>query len=259
MPYLAWSAVALAANVTVGMVHGKMSVSDVLKEFVNIFICARSVWFLVVIFLAEAFCIVIWRLCKNNGLRYVLAIGIWFIICLSPFYELLSIYKFKWLFPFMVLGMLCEEYAIYEKLYSCFCIKICSLLFIPMAILLYREEPFTEYLSCAYSSAENVVMGEIYYLISTLAVILVIWMASSLKSVAVGGYIAEAGRYSLEIYVMHMLMVKFLPIVPAGVMESAALPYLYFGIYAMAITVCIVFFSKYIFEKIKILRWTVGR
>lgn len=259
IPYLVWSTVALVANVTVGMLHEDISLSDILKEFVSIFIYARSVWFLIVIFLTELLCIVIWSLAKINEIRYALVIGIWFLVCLSPILELLCIYKFKWLFPFMAFGMLCEEYAICEKLYNCFYLKICSLLFIPMAILMYREESFTEYLFCTYSNAENIVMGGIYYLISILAVILVIWISSFLKRVTIGGYIAEAGRYSLEIYVMHMFAVKFLPIVPSGIMGNDVFLYLYFSVYAMAVIVCIVLLSKYIFERVKILRWMVGK
>lgn len=46
-------------------------------------------------------------------------------------------------------------------------------------------------------------------------------------------------------------MVKFLPIVPVGIMESTVLPYLYFSVYAMVITVCIVFFLNIYLKKLK--------
>ena len=74
-----------------------------------------------------------------------------------------------------------------------------------------------------------------------------------------GRYIAVAGRYSLEIYVMHMFLVKFLPVVPDGVMENDIYSYLYFGGYGLVTVVLIILFSKYVFEKIKGLEWMIGR
>ena len=154
--------------------------------------------------------------------------------------------------------MMCAERAASGKILGNIRHKWISFLFIPMAVMLFQEEPFAEYISCSYSNVENLCFGILYYAVSAVSIGLVLYISELISARKVGRYIAMAGRYSLEIYVMHMFAVKFIPIVPSLILENSVYEYLYFGCYGFVVTVLIVLFSENVLERYKLGRWMMG-
>lgn len=190
---------------------------------------------------------------------FVLLIIVWLVISILPVRELFSIYKFKWLFPFLALGMLCEEYDIYNKLSKKFWIS--SLIFIMGSYWLYNEEYFDNYVSFTYDSVNSMFMGILYYALSIISIYMIICLAVCVNKIIpfLGECLAIVGCYSLEIYVMHMFFIKIFPIIPPAVMNNNISIYVYFTFYGVIIIILILLFSKYLLEKIKLFRVVVGR
>lgn len=258
VPYIFWSFISLAVNVAMRLVSSKMCFADFLDEFINIFIFSRSVWFLIVLLISELICILacyVTKVYKYN--MYVILLIVWFLISMLPIDSFFYIYKFKWLFPFFILGMLCDEYEIYDKTNKK--VYLIGLLFIVGRFLFYNEKHFEEYVSFAYSSAKSLLVGMIYYVLSTLSICLVFAIAIWTNRIVGSHYLALVGRYSLEVYVIHMLFVKFVSFVPDIVMSNDVYIYIYFAIYAVIIIIAIVLISKYILEKVKLFRIAVGK
>ena len=214
---------------------------------------------MIIMFLSEVLCSVVWKCITKERNRYLTIVSIWLMICVSPVQELFSLRQFKWLFPFFILGMWCEKYSVYDNLKKRIVLTLTGFIYIPMGYILFHEGYFTEYITFTYSSVKSVWMGVLYYVVSLMAVVAVILISGYLAAITVGKYVAVIGRYSMEVYVMHMLMVKFLLVVPEFIWENNLYIYLYFGIYGMGVTVLCVVFSKYFLEKFKVGCWMMGR
>lgn len=55
IPYLFWSGVSFVANVGVKYLNGSITRDMIKVEFIDVFLMARSVWFLVILFLTIVF------------------------------------------------------------------------------------------------------------------------------------------------------------------------------------------------------------
>lgn len=258
VPYIFWSIISFTANVVVKLIHGRLVISNVKDEFIDIFIYARSVWFLIVILFSELLCIAACYIAKRYKCnKYALLIIVWLVIAILPVHELFSIYRFKWLFPFLISGMMYKEYDVHNKWNKKY--LLVSILFLPGSYWLYHAEYFEEYISFTYSSINSVFIGILYYLLSILSICLILCIALWINETSLGKYIAIIGSYSLEVYVMHMLFVKFMLIVPPVVMDSDIYIYTYFTVYGALITISIVLLSKFVLEKNRLFRMAVGR
>lgn len=234
-----------------------MSPGYLWAEFIDIFVFSRSVWFLVVLFLVEAMVIIAYSFVGKNRFKYVVFIALWIVICILPVQELFAFYRLKCFFPFFILGMLCREYKICDRIN----LKVwfVGILFIIGGRSLIKEEYLSAYLNFAYADLSDMRGGFYCYFFSILAICLALTVGMYMKRKRIGRLMAAVGQYSMEIYVMHMLLVKFILFAPDAVMEKDIYIYSYFALYAVFITVLIVLSVRYILEHWKMFRIVTGR
>ena len=180
------------------------------------------------------------------------------VIAIEPYSKILCIYKMKWLFPFYIFGIAAKQYKIYDKT-STKVLTMAGVLFPILAIVFYREEYFQQYVVCSYNGLNSLIWGVGYYIISALSILLVMAISRGVENIKIGKAIAQFGQYSMEIYVIHMFFVKFLPLLPNGIIESSFLAGLYLGFYALIIVVFVFTLSKYVLNHFRIFRMSVGK
>lgn len=109
IPYFAWSFISFVANISMLMIRRSFTLMVLKEEFIQIFLFARSTWFFIVLFFSAIFLALFCYYSKSRywKLQCILA---WLLFSLLPIHGEFAIYKFKWLFPFMLLGYLIAEY-----------------------------------------------------------------------------------------------------------------------------------------------------
>lgn len=264
IPYLVWSTISFVANLAMELIlGGEVTVSWILNEFVTIFVYARSVWFLQEIFFSEILCIAVWYFAgKKKCSRYIPLVIVWLAATFVPANGFVPIYKFQWLFPFLILGMLCGKYENSKSNHTKkrrFAVCLAGVLYLPLAVLTYREQYFNAYSQFAYSDLSSVLIGIFYFAVSCMSICLVMWISKHIEKTAVGKLLAVAGGYSMEIYVIHMFGVKFVRVMPEGILDSAVFIYMYYGLYAFVLTAVIVLFARYIEKRSRLFCRMVGR
>ena len=264
VPYLVWSAISLAANLIMRrMLGGELTALQIWDEFVAIFIYTRSVWFLPAIFVSEVLCIAVWSVTgEKKCIGYVLLALVWFAVTFVSADGFTLIYKFQWLFPFLLLGMICREYedrknGAAKKMQSA--MQFAGFLYVPLALLTYRERYFNAYSQFKYDDLQSVLAGSFYFVLSCMSLCLMMWISGQVEKLAGGKWLALVGGYSMEIYVMHMFGVKFMRIVPDSISGNSILIYIYYGLYAFILTVLIVLSARFMEKRSRLFCRMVGR
>ena len=80
-----------------------------------------------------------------------------------------------------------------------------------------------------------------------------------MKGTRAGRILAVVGQYSMEIYVMHMLLVKFILFVPDMVMWEDIFTYSYFMVYAALIVALVILLVRYALGYCRAFRIVTGR
>ncbi len=270
IPYLIWSGIAFLTNVGIAIYSEvEMNKEWIISEFIEVFFYARSVWYLIVLFLTDM--VYIW-LKKNRVPLWGYGI-VWILLSLLVPGRVFNLYKFKWLFPFFILGGLLsgnENIKILEKIrkYSkcrliLQSIMVLILLFI-IAIVFYNEKFFTEYTEFRYSSWYSVLCGILFYGISILGIAVWTEVAYTIQhkpsryGVFINNLINLCGEFSLDIYLIHMMFVKMIPLDLRVLCGGVGLAILAI-IYACLIMMIIALISKYILCKIDLYRFITGR
>lgn len=112
VPYICWSSVSLFVNGIPMLAH--LEFARFKAEIIDIFISARSVWFLPAIFLAEMiyFC-VRKSAVRLSGSPYIFGMLAWVLAVPAVSGDgagrVLGIDKLVWLFPYFVFGNMCRE------------------------------------------------------------------------------------------------------------------------------------------------------
>ena len=105
IPYLIWSSISFVSNLGLLYLHKNLSLNSAMEEFYCIFINSRSVWFLIQLFFAFFVFIVCKKIAKKLKLSAILVnIIAYVILCEILPLEIFSFVKFKWLYPFFLLG-----------------------------------------------------------------------------------------------------------------------------------------------------------
>lgn len=259
IPYIIWSGVSFAANVSPGLLGGRMGLGAVIDEFLDIFIYSRSVWFLIMLFAAEMLGMCAALLASKTKISvYPIMLAMWLALGLIPNDTLFCIYKLKWLFPFFILGVMSNRLRLYERADKRL-LAIIGAVFPFLAIFSYSERLFSKYIICSYTMAENVFTGLWYYFVSALSICLVIGASAILKNFKFVKAAETAGRYTMEIYVIHMFFLKLAPNLPGIKAASGAIVYSVSCVYSAAITAAVVILSKFILERFRIFRFSVGK
>lgn len=266
IPYLLWSGISLAANSALMILSGSFSLQSFLNEATQIFVYARSVWFLIQLFVTFVIFLGIHKLLEKTGTRkYEIPIylGVWLVLSLLIPGEVLGFHKFKWLFPFFLCGYLSgknrERWQVWlsshRKLSA---IGWISLIYPALVAVLVRDDTCRQYTNFTYHSLTGGLSGLMYYAVSAMGVMLMMKISHCLAKTPVGQFAAQIGTYSMDIYVIHMFLIKFIPIP----VELGALSPLVIWLLLAAVTLIIVLaiwlLSKYVLRRVKIFRVSVG-
>ncbi len=255
LPYLIWSAAALALNILPLLPKGSFSLDAAAREFTDIFLYARSAWFLAALWIVELMgslaCVLSRKLRLN---KYILLTAFWIGSVALPLDGIFQFYKVKWLMPFFIFGAASNEFALYERANKR-AVLCAGCLFPILGWTLAGGASFDQYITCAYTGAGSVLAGAGYYVVSGLSVCLVMGLSGTLGEKAIR-WAAPVGQISLEIYVLHMFFVKLLPLLPAvdGV-AGQVLQILYAAVIVAVIWVLV----TYILNRIPLFRLCVGR
>ena len=266
IPYVIWSAISLLANAALTVLGGIFTVSAFLTEAVQIFVYARSVWFLIQLFVTFAVFLGIHALLKKtNMVRYepVVYAVVWLaVICLVPG-DLFAFQKFKWLFPFFYAGYVCCKNRecvqnFFETKPKRKMIGWFSFAFPVLALVFLKDAFFWSYTEGAYADIVSVLVGLCYYAISTAGVIFLLKISNLISKRKFGIVCAEIGTYSMDIYLIHMFLIKFIPM-PIDLNSTS--PFVAHGILAvlsLAVVLIIWVMCKFVLRKIGLYRFCVG-
>lgn len=259
IPFICWSSISLVANIMLIYGHGVLQ-ENIRGQFFEIFICARSVWFLIVLFISQSvFCGLLYMNEYLHCNKYIVLFLGWILISSTIPNTYFSMYKFKWLFPFLIIGAM---YAENQKKVQTIIhnLKIISLIFPILCLMVSNDKYYNMYLEFKYSSILSIVVGIAYYLVSLLGIVFIFLISSLLERCKLGQIFINLGIHSLEIYVMHMFFIKFVIIIPLDIVKTNIF---YVSIcvilYAIIIIALIIFLSKYIFKNLKIYTFIMGK
>lgn len=256
IPYLIWSAISFFLNILLLLLHRKWNIQNIAKEFINIFLYARSTWFFIILFISSIFLAAFAYLIKNKYWK-LLCIVAWIIVSLQPVDDLFMLFKFKWLFPFMMLGYCISEYKpnfLYANSLSWLKCILYIGIFIILSNVFYNESFFLGYSKFDYCTILEAIVGIIYYIISTIGIISYIIVSQKLLNYNLGHKLKCIGQSTADIYVIHMFLVKIL------VLEIHYETIAY--IYAFIQSAIIVFASlliKYILRNSKLYQYSLGK
>ena len=259
VPYMIWSSISLAANLILMALQGRLSKPSVWTEFVEIFVHARSVWFLVQLFVAFGVFLICLRLSKQRGWNLLLVNGItYMILCWLLPDTLFAFTKFKWLYPFFLLGYFTAKNR--EKIQKCTYLWILSVMSLLYPVLVCRfigPNRFEQYTTAAYKDSFDFAAGIGCYILSILGIILLFTIGTILARTGFSRLLGEIGTYSIDIYVTHMLCIKFLPIV--SVFGESDYQQIFLLIYAAVIVLFIFLAVKFFLRKIPFYCAVIGR
>ena len=268
IPFLIWSGVAFLFSI-LSMLFVQGNANQIFGEFIEIFVKARSVWFLLVLFLTF---IVTWGIkavTKNKQGFWIVSL----LICLVAFFacntEVFRIYKFRWLYPFFLLGILVSEKEYYfDRLVKMkerkLPFQMCVALFVMgtyYACISFglTEEAFYEFQGAQWKFEQVgvyifcILLG----LLGTMGILEVSVLISKMSMVQ--NVLGIVGQYSIDIYVIHMFMVKMMTILFDRVsQDSMLLSIVAFMIYSVIIVALIMALDMLILRKSKWFRTSIG-
>lgn len=269
IPYLIWSFVAFAENVVLLILNGNDRY--VINEAYDIFVNSRSVWFLVVLFLTNIYIYILFYLTKKNKIwSVILAIVFWVFSLFMGKISILSLYKFQWLLPYFLLGIIMSyDNKIFDylgKITNRNIIKqtiitiICVTVYIASDLLMCDENLFDEFYSSFNLSRNHIIYYIFLYLIGMVGIVTIIEVAAIMIHISkASSYFRSFGFYSIDIYVIHMFLVvviekvislSFVPMWAKG--EIALL------IYAFLVVLVITLIVDKCLRRIRLYRVAVG-
>ena len=246
IPFLVWSGVALLANLAVSFLNGSLGLQVICSGFYEVYIQARSMWFLLILFLAQMLVLLLHRITSKYSIK--LEIGMMLItwpilIGLLPD-QLFSLDKFKWMFPYLILGYGMHAMEVFlEKKAVAFSEKsimtdllqikkasrkhagiigaVCCIIYIFITLNLYDHPYMQNFLSKKSDGMNDFLPYSLIFLLSLLGLLGLMKLSEGLSKSRIGSVLAGVGRYSMDIYVIHMFFIKFVTYVPAYAQKSA--------------------------------------
>lgn len=244
VPYLVWSMISLAVNCTMKFLQGDLGgVGGVFTEGIDIFLYSRSVWFLIELYVSSLLFIFFKYValkCRVNS--WLVCVSGWLMLSVVLPGEFLAFYKFKWLYPFLLIGAFSErkQYRLFRGSRKLF--FLVAFVFVLLSLFTYEKFLFEAYSSFSYDSFKEVCAGVFYYMVSLLGIFAVCSLTALVK-----GRLAEClgyiGRYSMDIYVTHMFFIK---------LHFWTVPYgkIFAGIYSVFVTIITIAAVLFLREKL---------
>ncbi len=276
LPYLIWSTVALMYHAIQFIVTGAQtgewggSLLAFLAEASDIYLYARSLWFLLVLFLMNVICSYIERLVGWNRAAFLglMTVG-WAISFAFGKVTVLSLYRLQWFLPYFLLGIVCSYLEVEKRLdriatrslmQQVLVTVLTLVLYIFWARSLMNEEFAYEF----YYNHE--LIGSHWpsylsaYLISVLAILLLFEISGLLlHAKRLRPVLSRAGAITIDIYIIHMFpvvvirqMIVSLPLPPALKGQLAL------AVYTLFIVAGIVLLVDQVLRRSSLYRFSVG-
>ncbi|MBD5486921.1 MAG: acyltransferase [Lachnospiraceae bacterium] len=172
--------------------------------------------------------------------------------------HILAFYKVKWLFPFLIFGGIAANI---KKAFRAEKRQVFAgtVVFILASVFLYEEKMAKVYSEFLYTNLPEIAIGVVYYAISSLGIwCLYEWSGYIAKIDRLKEKMCMVGRRSIDIYVAHMLVIKFFFFIPRLIQQSKIMIVLYACIYAFIVVVCIAVVSDKYLKHIKVYNLAVG-
>ena len=262
IPYLFWSGISFVTSIGVEYIQGNLVKDMVRRELIDVFLMARSVWFLVILFITLLFFLIVKEISEQiQKSLYVCAVISW--ILLSAFItfiggsKFLALYKFAWLFPFFLIGYIVadKQYIFQWSSITSIVLTICYFFMIRFS---YMEGNFFAYIQFSYKSLNEIGVGILYYVISLIGVLCIISIAQAISRTGIGMAISDIGKYSVDIYVIHMFMIKAFFFIPTFIEQNQIFYGMYLMVYALLIVLIVYLLSKHILYKFSIYKQIMG-
>lgn len=218
-PYLIWSTVALFVNLILLIAQGQGNTATCIWEMYDIYFMSRSVWFLIVLFFTNIFAYSVFEVSpKNKHIFIILCILIWLITFIYGKITIFSLYKFQWLFPYFLLGIVVS----YKNRFFMWLKRIADrnakkqiaimvstvLVYVVCALVMCKEELFIEFYSTFTLEKQHIIYYLILYILGLIGIAAIIETASMITKLSIlPNFFGKLGIYSIDIYVIHMFLV----------------------------------------------------
>lgn len=259
IPFFLWSLISLFLNSILGIMQKSFTYNFFLEEVKAIFIYARSVWFLAILFFSLIFYMVIRKIFSDKFL-FISGFLLWIIAsCLLPD-DILQLYKFKWLFPFFSVGAMWNRKNKESKDINIFWVLVGCVIFYAMSTYLYPKKIFEACITFNYCSLKDIAGGCLCYLISFIGIWDVLQVSGYIKNIRIlEKILCMVGRYSMDIYMIHMLLVKVIFFMPAVLRENQIWGNIYIYVYSLFIIIFIIIICKLVLDKNALYSISVGK
>lgn len=260
IPYLIWSAVSLIANLGLSFIHGEaMTLQAFAAEFTDVFLRGRSVWFLIQLLFAHYVLLMCKKPANKDSVFWITSIVIYMLLCLILPDDWFQFILFKRLYGFFLAG-----YAVaaspdlrgkFMKPTAARVLVAVSCTY-PLLVWLFFRSGLYAQMDAGALKPLAVLLGMIT---GAVGVLLIFTAATFLRNRRTGNALAVIGQYSIDIYVMHMFLVKFLPVHTLVARLPVAVTYVFMFIYAAMIVAVIYCLSAYVLRRSKLYCMSVGR
>lgn len=258
IPYLSWSFISLLFS---WIINIKEDFQFLCSQFVEIFIYARSVWFLIILYLVSIFCAIFFQLInKTKRVKIVLFVICYIVLCNILPNEILELVRFKNYLPYFVFGLHISEH---KELYLKILIKVekkallLMVLFISGAFLFLHSEQ-ANYMVDFVVKDEEKYMIIIAYILTIIGMIILAYMSNLRIPNRIKDIFQRMGTYSLDIYVIHMFLVRIIGTLLLKVVNVEIVRNVLMFILGFAISYIIVILKERLLNKIKIYKWING-
>lgn len=256
LPFITWSGVALLAQIISAVLKNEFDVAFFINSFKNTFLYANSAWFLLVLFLGTVLILIYER--SNNKVVF------WgFMILIYLFFpnDILKLGKLKIMFPIFCSGYFIHKNQLEMRLGDFLAKRHCGqIIGIMFLVLLYFKYDKTLYIEFTEFLIPLVDLNVKYYLyfwcIQLMGLCFNIYILHPLLcKLHLVKLLNITSIYSMDIYMQHMFLVKYLVLLPSGYFQNYFLLQASYFLYSIVIIGCCIGISKYLLYKIGLYRF----
>lgn len=255
IPFLSWSFIAFASKALFAIIHKHFSYESFYEMFYSVFIQAKSVWFLEILFWGSCLIIFYSKISDNKiGKMFFIIL----ILCIYIFLpnDIMSLGKLKVMFPVFFFGFWIYNKNLYSLFLTSYFKRFGIFLGVTFACLLYFLYDYEMYVRFTEFDISILEIGILWYLYFTVIQLLGIFFSiyiilPLLKKIHLFKII---GKYSLDIYVQHMFFINYIIKIFSNHFTTILFEELFIILCAVLITLFCTFISKNILHKIRIYR-----
>lgn len=260
IPYIIWSFISFAANSALLIAAEKAIPKErLIQEALDIFLYSRSVWFLIQLFIAELLFAFLYKFFSfNKHVLMLINTVVWALLIVFCTTDYFMMWKLKWLYPFLVIGHLFGDGNLTTS-------KMTH--FVPSAVFAAMWAYMTYLFAGLYTTEglfygfdldaldKDILVKELFLVVLGFVGVMAIYLlARILGHTPFKGFLAGLGNYTLDIYLIHMMLIFAIKKLPYKAETFGCMS----AVYALAICIGIYLISKYILRKIKLFNLSIG-